>query len=233
VRRNNIGNIHSVTKSVMSTLIGIAVGEGKLRLDQNLAELLPQYAAQMSPDVARTTLRQELTMTAGFLDDLFSEDLSYMTSPDWVRSILGQAVRPPGSLFTYSNRSAHLLSAILVQATGGPVLDLGQLYLDRGALGGAPGRSRRLGPGGHDRAGGQPIDGHHRGVWLHVVGDPGPGMSRRSTKDSAASASELRVSAGWVGRPAPGCGRRASGSRPVPGRSRRHPGRSGRARSDR
>jgi CubicO group peptidase (beta-lactamase class C family) len=52
-------NLHSVTKSVTSTLIGMAVGEGKLRLDANLAELLPQYAAGMSPDVARTTLGQE------------------------------------------------------------------------------------------------------------------------------------------------------------------------------
>jgi CubicO group peptidase (beta-lactamase class C family) len=83
----------------------------------------------MSPDVARTTLRQELTMTAGFPDDLFSEDLSYMTSPDWVRSILGQAIRPSGGLFTYSNRSAHLLSAILVQATGGSVLDYARVHL--------------------------------------------------------------------------------------------------------
>jgi CubicO group peptidase (beta-lactamase class C family) len=122
-------DVHSVTKSVMSTLIGIAIGEGKLRLDQNLTELLPKYAAHMSPDIARTTLRQELTMTAGFPDDLFSEDLSYMSSPDWVRSILGQAIRPPGGLFTYSNRSAHLLSAILVQATGQSVLDYARVHL--------------------------------------------------------------------------------------------------------
>jgi CubicO group peptidase (beta-lactamase class C family) len=116
-------DVHSVTKSVVSTLIGIAVGEGRLRLDQNLAELLPKYAGSMSPDMARTTLRQLLTMTAGFPDDLHAEDLSYTSTPDWVRTILGQAERPPGGLFTYSNRSAHLLSAVLVQATGRPVLD--------------------------------------------------------------------------------------------------------------
>jgi CubicO group peptidase (beta-lactamase class C family) len=120
-------NIRSVTKSVMSTLVGIAVGEGKLRL--NLAELLPEYAAQMSPDVARTTLRQELTMTAGFPDDLHFEDLPYTTSPDWVRSILGQAERPPGEVFAYSNRSAHLVAAILVRATGRSVLDYARVHL--------------------------------------------------------------------------------------------------------
>jgi CubicO group peptidase (beta-lactamase class C family) len=52
-----------------------------------------------------------------------------MASPDWVRSILGQAIRPPGGLFTYSNRSAHLLSAILVQATGVSVLDYARVHL--------------------------------------------------------------------------------------------------------
>lgn len=122
-------DIHSVTKSVTSTLIGIAIGEGRLRLDDDLAELLPAYAAQMSPDVARTTLRQELTMTAGFPDDLYSEDLSYMRSPDWVRTILGQPDRPPGGAFAYSNRSSHLLSAILMQATGQPVLDYARTHL--------------------------------------------------------------------------------------------------------
>jgi CubicO group peptidase (beta-lactamase class C family) len=42
-------NVASVTKSVMSTLVGIAVGKGRLRLDQPLAQLLPTYAATMTP----------------------------------------------------------------------------------------------------------------------------------------------------------------------------------------
>ena len=61
-------SVFSVTKSVVSTLVGIAVDEGLLALDQTLVDLLPAYAATMTPDVAGTTLEQLLTMTGGFRD---------------------------------------------------------------------------------------------------------------------------------------------------------------------
>ena len=59
-----------MTKSVTSTLVGIAISEGRLRLDERLAQMLPRYAAEMTPSVARVTLRQLLTHTAGFTDTL-------------------------------------------------------------------------------------------------------------------------------------------------------------------
>jgi len=55
------GDIFSVTTSVMSMLIGIAIGEGHIgSVDQTLADLLPTYAAAMAPGVAEVTLRQLL-----------------------------------------------------------------------------------------------------------------------------------------------------------------------------
>jgi CubicO group peptidase (beta-lactamase class C family) len=48
--------VFSVTKSVVSTLVGIAVDEGLLHLEQTLVELLPAYAETMAPDVAGTSL---------------------------------------------------------------------------------------------------------------------------------------------------------------------------------
>ncbi len=63
-------NVASVTKSVMSILVGIAIDEGDLGgVDQTLSELLPEYAAIMAPDVAGVTLEQVLTMTAGLPED--------------------------------------------------------------------------------------------------------------------------------------------------------------------
>jgi CubicO group peptidase (beta-lactamase class C family) len=62
-------NVFSVTKSFVSTLIGIALSDGSLRsVDQTLGELLPRYAADMGPEEAAITLRQLLTMTAGLPD---------------------------------------------------------------------------------------------------------------------------------------------------------------------
>ena len=58
-------HVWSVTKSVISILVGIAVDEGRLRVDQTLQELLPQQASAMTPQQASITLRQLLTMTSG------------------------------------------------------------------------------------------------------------------------------------------------------------------------
>jgi CubicO group peptidase (beta-lactamase class C family) len=115
----------SVTKTVMSTLVGIAIGEGRLRLNERLSQMLPRYAAVMTPTVARVTLRQLLTMTAGFPDDWSdggNVDAPLEASPNWTRFILTHQVGPPGGEFHYSNYGAHLLSPILAQATGRSVL---------------------------------------------------------------------------------------------------------------
>jgi CubicO group peptidase (beta-lactamase class C family) len=115
--------VFSVTKSVVSTLVGIAVGEGLLDLDQPLAELLPAYAETMNPDVARTTLEELLTMTGGFPETWFvPADDGSAPPPDWVASDLQSAVRPPGQGFAYSDPGADLVAAVVAEATGRSVL---------------------------------------------------------------------------------------------------------------
>jgi CubicO group peptidase (beta-lactamase class C family) len=117
-------DVHSVTKSVVSTLIGIALAEGRLRsLDQKLADLLPAYRSQMKGTVAAITLRQLLTMTAGLPDSTTTPDDFFVTGKDWVGAILRHGTdQPPGTAFSYSNASAHLVAAILARVTGGSVL---------------------------------------------------------------------------------------------------------------
>jgi CubicO group peptidase (beta-lactamase class C family) len=119
-------NVASVTKSVMSILVGIALDEGVLgSVDQTLSELLPEYAAIMAPDVAGVTLEQVLTMTAGLPEDPRAPATAphYLTE-DWVAAILsGGLEQPPGEGFAYASAGSHLLSAILVEATGRSVLD--------------------------------------------------------------------------------------------------------------
>ena len=117
--------VRSVTKSVVSTLVGIALDEGLIgSLDDPLAQLLPDYADVMSPAVAGTTLRQLLTMTAGFPSgDAFAE------SKDWVRKILTTPQSPPGGAFLYSNGTSHLLAAVLKEASGTSVLDFARSRL--------------------------------------------------------------------------------------------------------
>jgi len=65
--------------------------------------------------VAGITLEHLLTMTAGLAGDLPGSD-------DAVASILEQRPFDPGSEFLYANNSVHLVAAILVEATGMPLL---------------------------------------------------------------------------------------------------------------
>lgn len=116
-------HVWSVTKSIVSTLVGIAIGEGRiLGVGATLAELLPEHAEAMTPAVAGITLEQLLTMTAGLAGDL-------PDSEDAVASILSEQTLDPGSGFSYTNNSAHLVAAILTRATGMPLLEYARAAL--------------------------------------------------------------------------------------------------------
>ncbi len=114
-------HVWSVTKSVLSMLVGIAVEEGLLRLDQPLAELLPEHVDVMTPPQQAITLEQLLTMTAGLaLDD---GGLS-LEAEDPVALLLAYGMsNEPGEAFGYSNASAQLVADVLHRALDRPILD--------------------------------------------------------------------------------------------------------------
>ena len=60
--------VHSVTKSVTSALIGIALDKGYLKnVDQKLIEFFPEYITDdLDPRKKKISLRHLLTMSAGF-----------------------------------------------------------------------------------------------------------------------------------------------------------------------
>jgi CubicO group peptidase (beta-lactamase class C family) len=121
--------IQSITKSVLATLIGIAIQEGKLAgVDEKLGQLLPEYADVMTDATKTVTLRQLLTMSAGLSTD------DYIIPPDattdWVRYALrSTAGNPPVGQFGYSNADSHVLAAVLRKATGQSPLDYARTRL--------------------------------------------------------------------------------------------------------
>jgi CubicO group peptidase (beta-lactamase class C family) len=115
-------DVASVTKSVMSTLVGVAVADGLLTLDDTLAETLPSSAGQTKPAVAKVTVRHLLTMTGGFPEAFTSAGNSLFESRDWVAAGLAAGTGATETL-VYSDAGVHLLTAMLVEATGMSVLD--------------------------------------------------------------------------------------------------------------
>ena len=118
---NKALHVFSVTKSVLSALIGIALDEKLIKdIESPLGELLPRQQVAITGDMARVTLRQLMTMSAGFEDEesnpsLFGDAIRH--NGDAVTYILKRGLATsPGDTFAYSNSSSHLVSAILAEA---------------------------------------------------------------------------------------------------------------------
>jgi CubicO group peptidase (beta-lactamase class C family) len=119
--------LHSITKSITSALVGITLGDHHLKhLDQTIGELLARHLPRHAdPRMRRVTVRQLLTMTGGLPGDVQSTggdarlSRRLFQSRDWVGHILGRPLATtPGTTFAYSNASSHLLSAIIADASG-------------------------------------------------------------------------------------------------------------------
>ena len=112
--------VHSVTKSVLSILVGIAIDKGLLRLDQKLPELVAEATeGTIDPRVADITLRDLLTMSSGFAPDETVEVPSVWNSSVWM--IRRTVKHPPGTHFYYDNQGTNLIAIILRRAVGGNI----------------------------------------------------------------------------------------------------------------
>jgi len=130
-------NLYSVTKSVVSALIGIAIEHGYIEsLDQHVLDFFPDREAKnLGDNKADMALEHLLTMTSGLecrdsylynnrgLEEMHNTD-------DWIQYVLDLPMEmPPGTKFEYCNGASMLLSAILQKATGMSALEYAQEYL--------------------------------------------------------------------------------------------------------
>jgi CubicO group peptidase (beta-lactamase class C family) len=129
--------IYSCTKSVVSTLIGIAIEEGHIEdLDVKVLDLFPDMTVKNINDWKKDmTLRDLLTMTAGLnARDSYLyewEGLNKMhDSADELQYVLDlPVIEEPGTRFEYTNGVSHLLSSLITEKTGMSALDFGMEHL--------------------------------------------------------------------------------------------------------
>lgn len=131
---NTPHELASVTKSVMTTLIGIAADQGKLELDQPIVSFFPDRTiANRDGWKERITVRHLAGMSSGLECEAEPDEptLDEMrASPDWVQFVLDrEVVSEPGTVFVYCSPGMHLLSAILQQATGETALEFARANL--------------------------------------------------------------------------------------------------------
>ncbi len=130
---NKYAVVHSVTKSVTSALIGIALEKGHLdNLDQKLIDFFPEYFSETSdPRKKEITLKHLLTMSAGFRwDDRGSSMVNWYSSLDWVKNAIQLPQdNEPGDVFNYNSSTSHLLAAILSKSTQMSTLEFAKANL--------------------------------------------------------------------------------------------------------
>lgn len=124
---NSRVHVYSVTKSVISILIGIALDKGYINnLEKKVLDYFPEYKVKRGErKIQNITLRDMLTMTAPYKYQLFAPYIKYFKSSDWVKfslDLLGG--RGKIGTFRYAPLiGPDILSGILVKATGKSVLD--------------------------------------------------------------------------------------------------------------
>jgi CubicO group peptidase (beta-lactamase class C family) len=109
----------SMTKSVTAALVGMAVKDGKLSLDQK--HLFPQWAGDARAEISIANL---LAMTGGLK---WNEDQGLITEPGRMEYLVRDAtafardrplVAPPGTRFNYSSGESVLLTRLWQDAMG-------------------------------------------------------------------------------------------------------------------
>jgi CubicO group peptidase (beta-lactamase class C family) len=131
---DSLNDVRSVTKSVLSTLVGAAIAAGFISsLEETLGDHLPPDVANLDSTQQSISIRDLLTMSGGFLWDESGGFGSYNTwirSDDHIQHLLDQpSAFNPGSSFTYNSAAVHLLGVLLQEAVGMPLAKFADQFL--------------------------------------------------------------------------------------------------------
>lgn len=124
--KDTYSNIQSLTKGIMSILIGIAIDEGLIsdedqRIDQYLPEIFEKIVNQ---DKRKITIKHLLNQTSGLQWKGYLEHQSWQSSDNPLAFVINkELVHPPGSHYNYNSGATHLLSAIITKVSGSSTLE--------------------------------------------------------------------------------------------------------------
>ena len=127
-------DVRSVTKSVMSTLVGISIDKGIISSENNeIGDYLSDYASSIDSIKATIRICDILSMTSGISGNEITNPTEYnnwINAPNQILYTLNKQMdSSPGQSFNYNSGSSHLMSGILTQATGQSVFNFAEEYL--------------------------------------------------------------------------------------------------------
>ena len=121
---SHANDVHSLSKSILSVVTGIAISEGLIELDMPIAEVLPAHLTGTNGEL---TVRNLLTMAAGMRDDETGydwESIEEELDPSFVRTVLERPrIAAPGEVFAHDTGITQVLAAVIAESAGVSLCD--------------------------------------------------------------------------------------------------------------
>jgi CubicO group peptidase (beta-lactamase class C family) len=139
-RGTGLHTMQSVSKTITSVILGIAITRGDFKAGLN-TPVLKYFDVASVKNVddrkRRMTLKDVLTMTAGLAwtedvpyDDPRSDSSLMEATDDWVQYVIDKPMATePGTVFNYSSGASELLAYIFQKETGQDIDVYGEKYL--------------------------------------------------------------------------------------------------------
>ena len=137
--RTTAHNLASVTKSIASTLVGVAIQEELIsRVDTAVYDFFPEFADQPDPRKDSITLEHLLTLTSGLDWDEATYPSGYprndinalFRQSDPIAYILSKGTPdPPGTRWLYNGGGTNVLGEVVARTSGMSLVDFADEYL--------------------------------------------------------------------------------------------------------
>ncbi len=136
--KDSLHDIRSISKSIVSACIGIAIQQRKIKsVDQKIFDFFPEYARMDTGLKSMLTIKHLLTMSSGLV---WNEDVPYdnpensevrmINSANPVEYVLSQPMEfTPGQVWKYNGGTTQLLAAIIEKTTGKKIDQFASEYL--------------------------------------------------------------------------------------------------------
>jgi len=136
--KDSLHDIRSISKSVVSACVGIAIKQGKIKsVDQKVLDFFPEYTKLDTGIKSLLTIKHLLTMTPGFVwnegipySNLENSERRMDRSANQIEFVLSQPMEfAPGQVWNYNGGCTQLLAAIIEKTTGKKVEQFAKEYL--------------------------------------------------------------------------------------------------------
>ena len=130
---NFMHRLYSSSKTYVSVAIGLLIEEGKLRLDDKIMDLLPEYANEEQHKwLKECTVEDALKMSVPMLTDTyFMRDYKEWAWTFFNHPTRSKALKPAGTVFNYNTSGSFILDVLVERITGKPFLEYMRPIFDK------------------------------------------------------------------------------------------------------